>query len=153
MSKDLKFSDAFKKIHCNSEPVISLHVNRLDRISNDIKSLDQVLVNAAIPFELYYELKTIECLIDNSQWSFYLIWDKKRLMYGAKVKKHSYPNDPNKEIPLIETKSRIRLSVENELPVFYKMIIEELEKDPLRNFVFVKSPNYTKTAEEFVFFQ
>jgi|GEM_PF-6042987 len=43
--------------------------------------------------------------------------------------------------PLLETKSQFRLQIENELPHFYKMIVEALKTRSHEDFVVVYSPN------------
>lgn len=152
MSKNFKFSESFQKIHNNSEQIIVLHVNRLDRISNDIKATEQVLLGACIPFKFYYKFRLeIDLFDNNAQWNYSLEWDKKRLIYRKCKGLGFVCSQPDFKTPLIETKSQIRLSLENELPIFYKTIIEELGKNPTEDFIYAISPNFTKVTIDIPF--
>lgn len=148
MQKKQLISKSLQQIHSSAEEVISSHVQRLDRISNDIRALEEILLKAGIPFKFSYSLesKTYTACDPPTTDRYYLVWDKKRITYEKTINFKE-----TETLPLIETKAQVRLSVENELPFFYEKIIESLKTDPMQHIAFVKSPNYRKTVEELPF--
>lgn len=151
MQKHQLISENLQKIHSSAEEVIASHVQRLDRISNDIRALEEILLKAGIPFKFSYSLKR-EFWLDSEgkktdQTYYYLIWDKKRIIYEVSK---GY-NQTQESLPLIETKSQVRLFVENELASFYEKIIFSLKEDPMQDMVLSKSPNFKEIEQELPF--
>lgn len=61
MNKKIAFtSQSLQEINLEAEWVISTHLQDLDRISNDIKSLEQQLESSGIHFTFYFVLSTEE---------------------------------------------------------------------------------------------
>lgn len=54
MSTNNYLSTKLSEISVEADSIVSLHLNTLDRISNDIKALESALKNAAIPFTFVY---------------------------------------------------------------------------------------------------
>ena len=151
MSKNFKFSERLQQVHNESEKIISSHIQRLDRISNDIKALEEVLLRAGIPFEFSYHLKKEICAFDQTKKHYSLEWDKKRFIYREYEGLGSFGSQRDEKIPLIETKSQVRIYIESELPIFYAKLIENLQENPLQTFVSVYSPNYKEEVIELPF--
>lgn len=186
MNKKSHFiNSSIKKIDSEAESVISSHLQDLDRISNDIKVLEERLKAAGIPFAFLYvlssETKRIERIAYQkmapwlnetpytAEFCEYtdncLVWGKTeggeyRLSYNIYTTENEIEkyNGDGKEVyerekeggelklttskPLIETKSNFRLKIENELPVFYKMIIEALKNKMDQDRIVDYSPSY-----------
>lgn len=155
---------ALQEIDSEAETVISSHLQSLDRVSNDIKSLEEKLKVAAIPFTFVYVLSSKEFVLheDDSSYNDKEIWDDLclvwgknetndfRLLYNVYVTEdfiaqgscsESSPELKSSK-PLIESKSRIRLQIENELPDFYRKIIKALESKTREEIIFEFSPNH-----------
>jgi hypothetical protein len=59
MKTKQSFSNSFlQKINLEAEDIISNHLQELDRISNDIKALEERLKHAGVPFVFYYFLSS-----------------------------------------------------------------------------------------------
>lgn len=57
-TKESFFSPLLQRINLEAEDVISNHLQDLDRISNDIKALEERLKSAGIPFAFHYMLSS-----------------------------------------------------------------------------------------------
>jgi hypothetical protein len=57
-TKSSFFNPSLQKISLEAESVISNHLQDLDRISNDIKALEEQLKNSGLPFTFYYILSS-----------------------------------------------------------------------------------------------
>lgn len=59
MKQKFNFSNiSLQKISIDAESVTSTHLQSLDRISNDIKALEERLKNSGVPFTFYYVLSS-----------------------------------------------------------------------------------------------
>ena len=110
----------------------------------------------------YHEIPSVTDFI--SREDYCLVWGKTseneyRLSYNIYITKdecEKYYNGDKEKIenilkgklvlkfskPFIETKSNIRLKFENELPIFYKKIIECLKTEKEKDCIIFESPNY-----------
>ncbi|PJD94524.1 MAG: hypothetical protein CK425_11115 [Parachlamydia sp.] len=178
--KKLSFtSSSLQKINSEADLIISSHLQDLDRISNDIKALEERLKGAGIPFNFLFVLSSesrrcayatrshgcpIAELIEYTNNC--LAWGKTkdgefRLCHSVYITQneieeyHCDEGSFEKEIergepmlsaskPLIETKSNFRLKIENELPFFYRMILDALKKERDQENVVKYSPNYIR---------
>ena len=150
-------SPTLQKIDSEAETVISSHLQSLDRVSNDIKSLEEKLKTAAIPFTFIYilSMRRIPSQEDRDVWEEpCLVWGKSdtndyRLLYNLyktediHVEGLTCEGSPKLELskPLIELKSHLRLQIENELPFFYELIINSLKSESKKGCIIVLSPS------------
>jgi hypothetical protein len=191
MKSKLSFtSTSLQKINSEADSIISSHLQDLDRISNDIKALEERLKAAGIPFTFLYVLSSEKRRFERTAYqnmSPYdefpytaefreytdncLVWGKTedgeyRLSYNIYITENEiekYNGDGEKvyererEVgepklstskPLIETKSNFRLKIENELPVFYKMIIEALKTKRDQDRIVEYSPSYNQPFKD-----
>lgn len=162
-------------IHLEADRVISSHLSRLDRVSSDIKTLEEVLKKSAIPFTFVYVLYSeAEYMgheepyfeIDSKVYAFddhCLVWEQtdkgSRLYYNIYRTKHQFNINTKQEIddktattylkssiPLIETKALFRLQIEKELPLFYKNLIKNLELTDKKDCYFFYSTNFKESS-------
>lgn len=189
MKSKLSFTSAsLQKINLEADPIITSHLQDLDRISNDIKALEERLKAAGIPFTFLYVLSSKERRIERTAYKSTadeeipctaefceytdncLAWERTeegeyRLSYniyiteneieknngdGGKVEESEGVGEPKLATtkPLIETKSNFRLKIENELPIFYKMIIEALKTKREQDRIVEYSPNYNQPFKD-----
>lgn len=182
MHKKNFLSPSLRDVDNEVDPTISAHKQNLDRVSNDIKSLENRLLEAAIPFTFIYVLKSKERTFDDVKPYFEvdhncwivrksteyiddcLSWYKTknnvfRLCYCEFATVDEFDQisldgeqweqvgetDKGSPIiilskPLIEMKIHFRQNIENELPHFYKSIVEGLKKE--KDTIISYSPNY-----------
>lgn len=191
MKSKLSFTSAsLQKINDEADSIISTHLQDLDRISNDLKALEERLKIAGIPFTFLYIVSSekrrykrtvYQTMSPYDEFPYTgefieytdncLIWGKNeageyRLSYNVYLTENEiekYNGDGEKVYerirddgepklstskPLIETKSHFRLKIENELPVFYKMIVEALRTKRDQDRVIEYSPNYNQPFKD-----
>lgn len=154
-------SPTLQKIDSEAETVISSHLQSLDRVSNDIKSLEEKLKTAAIPFTFIYILSTRNTVSQEDGWEDRDIWEEPCLVWGKSetndfrllynlyktedisVQGSTYEGTPKLELskPLIESKAHLRLQIENELPFFYELIIKSIKTESKKGRIIVSSPS------------
>lgn len=190
MKSQLSFTSAsLQKINYEADSIISSHLQDLDRISNDIRALEERLKTAGIPFTFLYvlssEKRRFETTVYQSMYPYdgpytaefreytdnCLVWGKTEdgeyhLSYNIYITENEiekYNDDGGKVYereremgepklsaskPLIETKSNFRLKIENELPVFYKMIIEALKTKRDQDRIVEYLPSYNQPFKD-----
>lgn len=187
MKSKLSFTSAsLQKINVEADSIISNHLQDLDRISNDLKALEERLKIAGIPFTFLYVISSEQRRYERTVYQTMspydelpytgefieytdncLIWGKNEAgeyrlrynVYHTENEIEKYNGDGEKVYkrirgegvprlftskPLIETKSHFRLKIENELPVFYKMIVEVLRTKRDQDRIVEYSPNYNQ---------
>lgn len=140
-----------KNIDSKANSIITLHKNVLNKLSNDIKLLEEKLKYFNLPFTFIYVLSSDEKRIIFNKYKNItnrvyeeacLVWGENnkqnRLFYNIylikeKMNQHGQPRPINfnniilkQSKPLIEMKLHYRLNCENELPDFYEKIIDAL---------------------------
>lgn len=191
MKSKLSFvSTSLQKINVEADSIISTHLQDLDRISNDLKALEEGLKIAGIPFTLLYVVSSEQRRYERTAYQTMspydefpytgefieytdncLVWGKNeageyRLSYNVycteneiekyngdgekvyeRIRKGGEPKLSTSK-PLIETKSHFRLKIENELPIFYKIIIEALRTKRHQDRIVEYSPNYNQPFKD-----
>lgn len=191
MKSKLSFASAsLQKINTEADAIISNHLQDLDRISNDLKALEERLKIAGIPFTFLYVLSSEQRRYERTAYQTMspydefpytgefieytdncLVWGKNeageyRLSFNVfctenEIEKYNgdgekvyerIRNEGESKLstskPLIETKSHFRLKIENELPSFYKMVIEALRSKRDQDRVVEYSPNYNQPFKD-----
>lgn len=150
MSSKIEFSKELQEIYNKSKEIITSHLERLDRVSNDIKALENVLKSAALPFTFCYHIKYDYPVYANIKRHYDLLWENKRLVYREWQVLEDFP-ETVLEAPLIETEQNIRISVNNELPHFFEQVISSLDFRPDDSYIEVFSPNHPSLCEDIPF--
>jgi len=120
-----------------NQNVVRHHIEKLDKISNDIRFLEKALFSSAIPFEFRYLLNEAEIKDSEENMTWWLIWCDNRLNYTL-MKDYKIIETR----PLIEQKTTIRLSLEKELTPFLESVLKILESGEFSCVMQVKSPNF-----------
>lgn len=158
------YSKSLQNTHSKIEKSISNHLQKLDRVSNDIKQLEEILAQAALSVDYEYlfdrSFKDGPCantasgenIVIHYRTDHLLIWntERKRLMYEIHVTPFLVQDvdmsDPldKKQIttskPLIECRAHIRLKIEPELDFFFQGLDTLLGQGFLEETVKITSP-------------
>lgn len=147
MKNSILFSENLQKIYDESKEVVESHIQQIDQISNDIKSLETVLKKAALPFEFCYHITFDFPRYKNIKRRYDLLWQNNRLTYHVWEIYEDYPETVI-ETPLIETDLKTRISIKDELPHFYQGVVKALKNGSFQSCVEGYSPNYPTEDDE-----
>lgn len=179
MNEKDKFSSAeLQKIDSVSESILQANLQKVIKVSNDIKVLETKLRAGVVPFDVIYI-----CWVDNTQheitepyllncYTAHCIFLGKndkgvyRLSYNQyyvenkelyDIEKHKFIVVSRKKYalkyskPLDETKSLLRLKMGKELSNFYQVIISSLQLSETKELIIVPSSNIDTNLYEEVF--
>ena len=105
-------NNKLQSIHEASKDVIKYYHEILDKLSADIRLLEEVLRISGVS----------ECTLELDN-GHYLIFENSRLLY-SKVEKNLTASTPK---PLIEQKATVRLQVADQLPVFFEKCMHQIK--------------------------